>query len=148
MNKDESNVLKEMWSVQNMQSMNTHVMYQDRNLKTIQEYLHNAYRQILNQYNTIIKNFVIQYIIHNCLRYSTVVWNEWVYKHFLEEFWTFFVTSNVLNLQGWIIKNFYPRRLTTVWFGYRDWGSPCFFLSCKANARVKPAKTGHGPHSS
>jgi hypothetical protein len=25
---------------------------------------------------------------------------------------------------------------------------PCFFLSCKGNARVKPAKTGHGPHSS
>jgi hypothetical protein len=25
---------------------------------------------------------------------------------------------------------------------------PCFFLSCKANARVKPGKTGHGPHSS
>ena len=25
---------------------------------------------------------------------------------------------------------------------------PCFFLSCKANARVKPAKAGHGPHSS
>jgi len=25
---------------------------------------------------------------------------------------------------------------------------PCFFLSSKANARVKPAKTGHGPHSS
>jgi len=25
---------------------------------------------------------------------------------------------------------------------------PCFFLSCKANARVKPAKTGHGAHSS
>jgi len=25
---------------------------------------------------------------------------------------------------------------------------PCFFLSCKANDRVKPAKTGHGPHSS
>jgi hypothetical protein len=27
-------------------------------------------------------------------------------------------------------------------------GFPCFFLSCKANARVKPAKTGHGTHSS
>ena len=27
-------------------------------------------------------------------------------------------------------------------------GFPCFFLSCKADARVKPAKTGHGPHSS
>jgi hypothetical protein len=26
--------------------------------------------------------------------------------------------------------------------------SPCFFLSCKANARAKLAKTGHGPHSS
>ena len=25
---------------------------------------------------------------------------------------------------------------------------PCFFLSCKANARVKLAKTGHGPHCS
>ena len=25
---------------------------------------------------------------------------------------------------------------------------PCFFLSRKANARVKPAKTEHGPHSS
>jgi len=25
---------------------------------------------------------------------------------------------------------------------------PCFLLSCKANARVKHAKTGHGPHSS
>jgi len=27
-------------------------------------------------------------------------------------------------------------------------GFPCFFLSCKANARVKPVKTKHGPHSS
>ena len=25
---------------------------------------------------------------------------------------------------------------------------PCFFLICKANARVKPAKTANGPHSS
>jgi hypothetical protein len=25
---------------------------------------------------------------------------------------------------------------------------PCFFLSCKANARVKLTKTGHGQHSS
>jgi hypothetical protein len=24
---------------------------------------------------------------------------------------------------------------------------PCFFLSCKANARVKLAKTGHGLHA-
>ena len=25
---------------------------------------------------------------------------------------------------------------------------PCFFLTCKSNARVKPATTGHGPHPS
>jgi hypothetical protein len=25
---------------------------------------------------------------------------------------------------------------------------PCFFLSCKANAKVQPTKMGHGPHSS
>jgi hypothetical protein len=25
---------------------------------------------------------------------------------------------------------------------------PCFFLSCKANAKLKLTKTGHGPHSS
>jgi len=25
---------------------------------------------------------------------------------------------------------------------------PCFFLSCKANAKVNPAKMGQGPHSS
>jgi predicted transcriptional regulator len=30
----------------------------------------------------------------------------------------------------------------------RDWGFSVFFLSCKANFTVKPAKTGHGPHSS
>jgi len=34
-------------------------------------------------------------------------------------------------------------------FGYPAWGFfPCFYLSCMANARVKPAKMGHGPHSS
>jgi hypothetical protein len=27
-------------------------------------------------------------------------------------------------------------------------GFSVLFLSCKANARVKPAKMGHGPHSS
>jgi hypothetical protein len=33
-------------------------------------------------------------------------------------------------------------------FSYPDWGFSVLFLSCKANARVKLAKTGHGPHSS
>jgi hypothetical protein len=33
-------------------------------------------------------------------------------------------------------------------FGYPDWGFSLLFLICKANARVKLAKTGHGQHSS
>jgi len=54
---------------------------------------------------------------------------------------------------------------TEVFPDYPDWGFswlpwlrfflttltevfPYYFLSCKANSRVKPAKTGHGPHSS
>jgi len=50
-----------------------------------------------------------------------------------------------------------PRNVTTPCIGIRLCGVritvctevfPCFFFSCKANARVKPAKTGHGPHSS
>ena len=31
-------------------------------------------------------------------------------------------------------------------FCYPDWGFSVLFLSCKANARVKLAKSGHGPH--
>ena len=42
-----------------------------------------------------------------------------------------------------------------MYFHFASWHSsatltevfPCFFLSCKTNARVKPAKKGHGPHS-
>jgi hypothetical protein len=34
----------------------------------------------------------------------------------------------------------------TLWLSWQVF--PCFFLSCKANARVKPAKTGHGLHYS
>jgi hypothetical protein len=37
--------------------------------------------------------------------------------------------------------------LTEVFLNLTE-GFPCFFLSCKANARVKLAKTGHDPHSS
>jgi hypothetical protein len=33
-------------------------------------------------------------------------------------------------------------------FGYLTECFPCFFLSCKANATVKPSMMGHGPHSS
>jgi len=36
----------------------------------------------------------------------------------------------------------------SVYVDYPDRGFPCFFLSCKANARVKPAETGQGPRSS
>jgi hypothetical protein len=33
-------------------------------------------------------------------------------------------------------------------YDYPDWSFSVFFLSCKANARVKPAKTEYDPHSS
>jgi hypothetical protein len=50
------------------------------------------------------------------------------------QIYTVFLTEVLLNLTEVFLT------LTEV--------SPCFFLSCKANARVKLAKTGHGPHSS
>ena len=34
----------------------------------------------------------------------------------------------------------------TAFLDYPDWGFSVLFLSCKANARVKLAKSGHGPH--
>ena len=34
----------------------------------------------------------------------------------------------------------------TSFLDYPDWGFPMLFLGCKANARVKLAKSGHGPH--
>ena len=41
----------------------------------------------------------------------------------------------------------YPDSLTTLTFlDYPDWGFSLLLLSCKANARVKLAKSGHGPH--
>jgi len=52
-------------------------------------------------------------------------------------------------------------RISSLWFlplerggssvvgrGLADYDQQRFFLSCKANARVKPAKTGHGPQFS
>jgi hypothetical protein len=39
------------------------------------------------------------------------------------------------------------RNLTEVYLTLPE-GFPCFFLSYKANAKVKLAKTGHGPHCS
>jgi len=38
--------------------------------------------------------------------------------------------------------------LQLAFFGYLTEVFPCFLLSYKTNARVKPAKMGHRPHSS
>ena len=43
-----------------------------------------------------------------------------------------------------VICNMYTSTLRLPWLRFYR----AFFLSCKANARVKLAKTGHGPHSS
>ena len=48
----------------------------------------------------------------------------------------------ILNLCIFIVRFMYSYCSTTL-----TEVCPCFFLSCKANARVYLAKTGHGPHS-
>ena len=65
------------------------------------------------------------------------------YTHFVKAFFTF-------------VSWFHGSRAKAISFmslGIVGGPSPggriaCFFLSCKANARVKLAKTGHGQHSS
>jgi hypothetical protein len=46
-----------------------------------------------------------------------------------------------------IFNYFFDRILYILYFCNLTEVFPCFFLSCKANARAKPANTGHGPHS-
>ena len=55
-------------------------------------------------------------------------------KHYNNFFSNFTLTETFLNLTEVFLT------LTEVF--------PCFSVICKANARVKLAKTGHGPHSS
>ena len=47
----------------------------------------------------------------------------------------------------WVFLVIFILKLTEVFLNLTE-VFPCFFLSCKANARVKLAKMGHGPHSS
>ena len=47
-----------------------------------------------------------------------------------------------------VYSSVYPTRCNVTQFTTLTEVFPCFFLSCKANARVTFAKTGHGPHSS
>ena len=59
---------------------------------------------------------------------------------------------SILNMHSYCFIDMYD--LFCIFFA--NWHSPatltevllCFFLSCKANARVYLANTGHGPHSS
>jgi len=45
-----------------------------------------------------------------------------------------------------IVIDFFLNKWETAFLDYPDWGFSVLFLSCKANARVKLAKSGHGPH--
>jgi hypothetical protein len=64
---------------------------------------------------------------------------------FINVFMVLFLSDNVIYefLFLWLCILIVCLRMTTLTEVF-----PCFSLSCKANARVKPAKTGHGPHSS
>jgi hypothetical protein len=64
---------------------------------------------------------------------------------------------NVCVCEGFVMCGCFGNMYTVLWlmffltwlrFFFPWQVFPCFFLSCKANARVKLAKTGHGPHSS
>jgi len=53
----------------------------------------------------------------------------------------------------YVLLSMYSYRCLCVVYVFSDAATltevfPCFFLSCKANARVYLAKTGHGPRSS
>jgi len=58
---------------------------------------------------------------------------------FINVYMILFLFNNVIYvfLLLWLILYLCMSTMTEVF--------PCFFLSCKANSRVKPAKTGHGP---
>jgi hypothetical protein len=60
---------------------------------------------------------------------------------FINVYMVLFLFDNVIYV--FLLLDYPDRGLTTLAEVF-----PYFFLSCKANARVKPAKTGHDPHSS
>jgi hypothetical protein len=72
--------------------------------------------------------------------YDVESWKQEILKWALIPYW-FFVYLNLLYSFGYILYRFstseyFSTILTEVF--------PCFYLSCKANARVQFAKTGHG----
>ena len=61
----------------------------------------------------------------------------------------FFVMCVCFLCVGFVICEFWYYVICMLgFFGYTDWDFSVIFLSCKANARVKPAKIGHGQHYS
>jgi hypothetical protein len=80
------------------------------------------------------------------------IWIEWTCKERTLVYWKVHSNILVLFLFGnviyvflllWLCNLIVCLCLTTLIKVF-----PCFFLSCKANARVKHEKTGHSPHSS
>jgi hypothetical protein len=62
----------------------------------------------------------------------------------------FILFCNVCVCVGFVMSGCSGNMYTVHWLRFLlTWQVfPCFFLSCRANAKVKLAKTGHGPHSS
>jgi hypothetical protein len=63
----------------------------------------------------------------------------------------------VCDCVGFVMRRYFGNMYTVLWLKFfltwlrifLPWQDfPCSFLSCKANDRVKLAKTGHGPYSS
>jgi len=58
---------------------------------------------------------------------------------------SFSLTHHVIRYNVLILYVYVSSSCQQALFGYSDFS---FFLGCKANARVNPAKKGHGPHPS
>jgi hypothetical protein len=63
---------------------------------------------------------------------------------FVNVYMVLFLFNNVIYV--FLLYDYVFSMYVYVWLPWQVF--PCFFLSCKANAWVKPAKTGHGPPSS
>ena len=85
------------------------------------------YSKHVEESNSILRINNIQ-----CITLVIIVWSEirvWRHKHSTRRWIKEFLSTSYKILQD-----------------YPDWGFSVLFLSCKANARVKLAKSGHGPH--
>jgi len=84
-----------------------------------------------------------------CGKYWASIRNEYRKDHPTAKSITYiwFYSCLIMQLYIFIVMTMYSHCMFMS--DYSNWGFfPWFFLNFKSNSKVKPAKTGHGPHSS